>query len=93
VDIRGGDAYPELIQTTTPIKPLRVTLLSGTGDLGNGRWFAANDAMAEALDAAGYPYRYMRGEGTHDPKPWDTMDFPDALRWLWRGYTLPHYAQ
>jgi hypothetical protein len=60
--------------------------------LGNGQWFTANNDMAMALQTAGYPYRYMRGMGTHNPQPWDTYDYPDALRWLWRGYTLPQYA-
>lgn len=48
--------------------------------------------MAASLETAGYSYRYQSGTGTHDPDPWATYDFPDALRWLWTGYTLPHYS-
>jgi hypothetical protein len=66
-------------------------MLSGTNDLGGGTWFNANNAMAESLEEAGYVYRYMSGEGSHDPRPWASADLPAALRWLWRGYTLPHY--
>jgi enterochelin esterase family protein len=88
----GAGAYVDLLTSTMPIKPLRVTLLSSPNDLGNGKWFQANNDMAMALQTAGYPFRYMKGMGTHDPRPWDTYDYPDALRWLWRGYTLPQYA-
>jgi len=89
VDLRGGGAYPALIRATEP-KPLRVYLLSGTDDLvlPAGNWFEANNAMAAALDAQGYAFRYRPGSGTHAPDQ-AMDDFPDALRWLWRGYTLP----
>ena len=87
VNIRGGDAYPELVRETAP-KPLRVMLLSGTGDLNIqfGNWFAANDAMARALADQGYAYRYLRGEGAHYPPAQAVADYPNALRWLWQGY-------
>jgi gluconolactonase len=79
---------------TKPKKPLRVNLLSGTHDMEccGDSWFNANNTIAANLDTAGYVYRYMKSTTTHDPKPWATADFPDAMRWLWRGYTLPHYA-
>lgn len=90
VDIRGGDAYPELIRTTDP-KPLRVYLLSGTNDLDRsfGNWFEANNLMAAALEDRGYAYRYRSGTGGHYPPKQGVADYPDALRWLWRGYSLP----
>jgi hypothetical protein len=56
-------------------------------------WFAANNSMAESLEEAGYPYRYMKSTTSHDPRPFASSDFPDGLRWLWRGYRLPHYAE
>jgi len=87
VAIRGGDAYPALIRASVP-KPLRVYLSSGTGDLDNqyGNWLAANTAMAEALDAKGYEYRFRVGSGGHFPPLQGLADFPQALTWLWRGY-------
>ena len=90
VNIRGGDAYPELIRTTSP-KPLRVYLLSGTNDLDRsfGNWFEANNLMAAALEDRGYAYRYRSGTGGHYPPKQGVADYPDALRWLWRGYSLP----
>ena len=94
VNIRGGGAYPELIRTTEP-KPLRVYLLSGTNDLDidverfTGNWFEANNLMAAALEDQGYAYRYRSGTGGHFPPTQGVADYPDALRWVWRGYSLP----
>jgi enterochelin esterase family protein len=91
----GGASYPDMIRATTPAKPLRVYLLSGPGDIvnGYGNWFEANDAVAAALEDMGYHYRYMRGENPettgHFPPLQASSDLPEALRWLWRGYTIP----
>lgn len=87
----GMDEYPPLLLTETP-KPLRVTLSSGTMDLGGDRWFNANNDMAESLETAQYHYRYFHSTTNHSLTPYATSAFPDMLRWLWRGYTLPHYA-
>lgn len=90
-DLSMGD-YPMLITTEAP-KPIRVTLASGTMDLGGGRWFNANNDMADALETAGYHYRYFHSTTNHNLTPFATSAYPDMLRWLWRGYTLPHYGQ
>ena len=87
----GDDAYIELVKTEAK-KPIRVNLQSGTMDLGNGKWFNANNSMAESLTMASYPYRYMKSTTMHGPTKWHVVDFPVAMRWLWKGYTLPHYA-
>lgn len=89
VNIHGGDAYPSMIRSADP-KPLRVYLLSGTADLDNqfGKWLDANTAMAGALAEKGYAYRFRPGEGAHFPPVQGLADFPNALRWLWRGYSL-----
>jgi len=91
VDIKGGNAYPQLIRTEA-VRPLRVSLSSGTADVSNehGNWLAANQAMAEALAERHYHYRFMSGQGGHYPPLQAVNDYPAALRWLWRGYTLPH---
>ncbi len=93
VNIRGGHAYPELIRES-PLKPLRVSLLSGRADSNNeyGCWFDANRAMAAALSAMGYRYRFRRGQGAHYPPLQSIADYPDALRWLWADFRLPHDA-
>ena len=80
---------PMLVAGVTPAKPLRISMSSGASDLGG--WRAANDKLAAALETAGYPYHYVKNGGSHDPRPWCTADFANVLRWLWRGYSLPHY--
>lgn len=89
VNIRGGGVYPQLIRDE-PVKPLRVYLLSSTNDLNNefGSWQNANASMASALGARDYDYRFRPGTGEHFPPLQAQSDFPDALRWLWRGYIL-----
>lgn len=86
---RAGDDYPALVRQS-PRKPLRVMLLSGTRDIDDprvGSWLRANQQMADALEAAGYPVRFVSGDGEHYPPAQAAADFPDALRWLWRGYS------
>jgi enterochelin esterase-like enzyme len=86
----GDDAYIELVKTE-PKKPLRVTLLSGTMDLDNqfGNWMEANTELAMSFEEAGYPYRFMKSTTGHGPTKWHVGDFPDSMRWMWKGYTLP----
>lgn len=91
-NIRGGNAYPSLIRSTAP-KPLRVYLLSGTKDLNNefGSWLEANRALATALAERGHAYRFRPGAGAHFPPVQAQADYPNALRWLWRGFHLASY--
>ena len=94
-NIRGGNAYPALVRSTEP-KPLRVYLLSGTRDLNRpkwGNWFEANKEMAAALGEKGYAYRFRTGTGAHFPPLQAQADFPNALRWLWRGFSLKSYPR
>jgi enterochelin esterase family protein len=86
----GDDEYIELIKSE-PKKPLRVSLMSGTMDLDNqfGNWFEANTAMAQSFETAGYSYRFAKSTTAHGPTKWHIADFPDAMRWMWKGYTLP----
>ena len=82
VNIRGGHNYPYLIRST-PRKPIKVFLQSGKRD-GNiilGNWPLANQAMASALDYAGYQYRFVFGEGGHSLRHGGAI-FADSLRWL-----------
>jgi enterochelin esterase family protein len=84
-----GGMFPNLINTTTPAKPIRVYLLSGTADLGNGSWFNSNTTAAMYLGAKGYHYRFASGTDMHFPPKAGSNDFPNALRWMWRGYHTP----
>lgn len=89
----GNHDYVSIV-TTQPKKPIRVTLLAGTSDLEccGTTWFKVNNEMADSLTKAMYPYRFMKSSTQHGPTQWHFNDFPDGLRWLWKGYTLPHYA-
>ncbi len=87
-DIRGGDHYPSLVRKSKKNpKPLRIFLQDGSNDLDNdyGNWPLANQQMAAALKYAGYDYKLVIGEGTHNPNHGGSI-LPDSLRWLWRDY-------
>ncbi len=89
VNIRGGGAYPDIIRQN-PRKPLRVFLQDGVNDELAGpftglNWPEGNRAMSAALAMQGYDYQLVMGEGTHSGRHGAAI-FPDAMRWLWRGY-------
>lgn len=88
----GNHDYVDIL-LEEPKKPMRVYLQSGTNDLAccGTTWFTVNNEMAETLTEAMYPYRYMKSTTNHGPSNWHRVDFPSALRWIWKGYTLPHY--
>jgi enterochelin esterase-like enzyme len=83
-NIRGGDVYPGIIRKAE-VKPLRVFLQDGVGDLDNshGHWPYANFDMAASLRFAGYDYKLVMGDGAHNGKHAGAV-LPDALRWIWR---------
>jgi enterochelin esterase-like enzyme len=83
-NIRGGHVYPALVRKEEK-KPLRVFLQEGSNDLDNqfGNWPLANQDMAASLKYAGYDYKLVMGQGTHNTKHGGSI-FPDTLRWLWR---------
>lgn len=96
----GGDLMPTLIRKN-PIRPLRIFLQDGTNDLNNehGNWFLANQQMLSSLEWANanadakaipgprYAVTHIWGEGAiHNPKHCGVI-FPEALRWLWEGYS------
>jgi gluconolactonase len=89
VGLRGGDRYHTLIRKTEP-KPLRVFLQDGSSDLNiyGGDWWMANQTMERALAFAGYEVQHAWGEGGHNGKHGAAV-FPDAMRWLWKGWPEP----
>jgi enterochelin esterase family protein len=62
-----------------------VFLQDGSHDLDNqfGNWPLSNQDMAAALAFAGWDYKFILGEGTHNGNQ-GTMLLPDTLRWIWR---------
>lgn len=96
-NIRGGDAYPELIRAAER-KPLRVYLLDGVNDNRGMRpnapastydarrdWHLQNIRMLAALTDKGYDVNYSWGIGPHSQNHAGAM-LPEMLRWLWRDY-------
>jgi gluconolactonase len=86
VPMRGGDVYPILLRESEP-QPLRVFLQDGANDQNkyDGDWWMANQTMERALVFAGYEVDHVWGDGRHSGKHAMAI-FPDALRWLWRGW-------
>jgi gluconolactonase len=89
VGLRGADAYPTLIRKYEP-KPIRIFLQDGANDLNiyAGDWWKANETMERALNFSGYEVNHVWGEGQHNGKH-GTALFPDAMRWLWKGWPAP----
>jgi enterochelin esterase family protein len=99
----GGASYPGMIRAANR-KPLRVALQTGNHDcrmVPAGDIAASNFLVTEALAAKGYPFRFCWGDGfhyrnkapageNHGPDQ-GAADFPNEMRWLWRGYKLPYY--
>ncbi len=89
VGLRGADRYPTLIRKYEP-KPIRVFLQDGTNDLNiyAGDWWMVAQTMERALTFAGYEVNHVWGEDGHNGNQ-GTSIFPDAMRWLWKGWPKP----
>ena len=90
VAMRGGNEYPALVRKYEP-KPLRIFLQDGMKDAWNplfGEWWEQNLLLESALDFAGYEEIAHWDRGGHSI--WHgTRMFPDAMRWLWKGWPTP----
>jgi hypothetical protein len=89
VGLRGGNVYPTWIRKYEP-KPIRVFLEDGSHDLNiyGGDWWMANQEMERALRFAGYEVEHNWGTGGHSGQH-ATQIFPEAMRWLWKGWPAP----
>lgn len=89
VGLRGADRYPTLIRKYEP-KPIRIFLQDGSHDLNiyGGDWWMANQLMERALVFGGYEVNHAWGEGSHSGAQGTSL-FPDAMRWLWKGWPQP----
>ncbi len=90
VAMRGGNEYPAIIRKSEP-KPLRIFLQDGVNDTWNhifGDWWEYNQLMSSALNFAGYEFDFKWDRGTHSIY-YGTRAYPDAMRWLWRGWPEP----
>jgi enterochelin esterase-like enzyme len=90
----GAWEYHEHLIPQSEPKPLRIWLEVSEHDIGAQRdeaslhnWVMANQRMAAALKAKGYPYRYVFAEGArHTDGRVTRQTLPGALEWLWAGY-------
>ncbi len=89
VGLRGANVFPTLIRKYEP-KPLRVFQQDGRNDnnIYGGDWWMANQELERSLTFAGYEHEHVWGEGGHNGKH-GTALFPDAMRFLWRGWPAP----
>ena len=89
VSLRGADRLPGLIRKYEP-RALRVFQQDGSNDLNiyGGDWWEANQMMDRALTFAGYEHTSVWGDGGHSGKQ-GTALFPDAMRYLWKGWPEP----
>ena len=96
VDLRGGNAYPDIIRKTDK-KPIRIFLCDGRNDNRGQRpgepyteskdWFLHNVRMVEALTAKGYDVNYAWGINKHSQKMGGSI-LPSMMRWLWRDHEV-----
>ena len=50
-------------------------------------WVAANNRMAAALKAKGYPYQFVFSEASgHVERSVVLQTMPEAFEWVWKGY-------
>ncbi|HEY2720317.1 MAG TPA: SMP-30/gluconolactonase/LRE family protein, partial [Chitinophagaceae bacterium] len=89
IGLRGAERYPTLIRKYEP-KPIRIFLQDGNNDLNiyAGDWWKANETMERALSFSGYEVNHVWGEGGHNGRQ-GTSVFPEAMRWLWKGWPQP----
>jgi enterochelin esterase-like enzyme len=75
-------------------KPLRIWLHVSENDLGADapveqmrNWVTANNRMAAALKAKGYPYQFVFSEASgHVDRRVQLQTMPEAFEWVWKGY-------
>jgi len=75
-------------------KPIRIWLHVSGNDNGATasaesmrNWIVANDRMAAALKAKGYPYQYVFSEASgHVDRRVQLQTMPGAFEWVWKGY-------
>lgn len=89
VGLRGANIFPTLVRKYEP-KPIRVFQQDGSNDnnIYGGDWWMANQELERSLTFAGYEHDHVWGEGGHNGKQ-GTAVFPDAMRFLWKGWPAP----
>jgi len=90
----GAWDYHDKFIPNSERKPIRIWLhVSGndnganTSAEGMRNWIIANNRMADALKAKGYPYQYVFSEAAgHVDRRVQLQTMPEAFEWVWKGY-------
>ncbi len=89
----GAWNFHETLIPASPKKPLRIWMQVGDRDLLILRdnyhdWVVANENMARALAAAGYPYQFVFAKNAgHCDRSVKEQTLPLALEYVWQGYS------
>lgn len=92
----GAWEFHERLIPESSVKPLRIWMHVGDRDLLNPNsmmdgmhdWVTANERMAQALAAKGYPYQFIFARNArHCERSVKEQLLPEALEFVWRGYT------
>lgn len=85
--LRGSFVYATLVHKFET-KPIRFYFQSGSNDMWTsfGDWWSANQAIVRAMDFAGYDFAYQFTENAGHCDENTVQVFPDAMRFLWKGY-------
>jgi len=88
----GAWGFHETLIPNSPKKPLRIWMHVSDRDLLITRdnyhdWVLANERMATALAAKGYPYQFVFAKNAvHCDRGVKAQTLPLALEYIWRGY-------
>jgi len=88
----GAWEFHETLIPNSPKKPLRIWMQVGDRDILITRdnyhdWVLANERMAEALAAKGYPYQFVLAKNAvHCDRGVKAQTLPLALEYVWQGY-------
>jgi enterochelin esterase family protein len=82
----GGNVYPFMVRKETK-RNIRVWMSDGADDLENnhGSWPMQNIQMANSLKFREYDFHFRFGTAAHGGAQ-ASLDLPESLTWLWRGY-------
>jgi enterochelin esterase-like enzyme len=89
----GAWEFHETLIPNSPKKPLRIWMAVGDRDILIMRdnyhdWVLANERMAKALAAKGYPYQFVFAKNaSHCDRGVKAQTLPLALEYVWQGYT------
>jgi iron(III)-enterobactin esterase len=98
----GAWEFHEHLIPNSPSKPIRIWMEVGDRDLFNPNvmrdsmhdWVLANENMAKVLAAKGYHYQFVFAKNAvHVDRAVLRQTLPEALEYLWSGYSAPRVAK